>query len=357
MQHTFIIWAAVPALFLGCRQAAVFHVIDEAAWAAVQTGSTASLRGLAVVDAQVVWIGGAGGTLRRTVDGGHTWQDVAPPGSEACDFRDIEAFDAETALAMVAGQPARVYRTTDGGNSWKVVHEDVRPEAFFDAMAFDGERGALFGDPIDGAFCVSTSDDRGVTWQPMANRAVPRPVAGEAAFAASGTCVAFGPVRDDHAGRSPVLIATGGGASRLLVLASDERSSTALPLLQGAPSQGAFSLAFAHANERDGRGVVVGGDYQDPQRSDGTAAWTEDGGRTWHPSANGAGGYRSAVVWIEREQVLAVGSHGASVSSDGGRTWRPFGSEGYHSVGKGDDGRIWACGSEGRVARLVMPGR
>src|SRR5690606_22947047 len=123
-------------------------------WRELARGSNASLRGLCAVDQQVAFCGGAGGTLMRTVDGGATWTDIAPPGSAACDFRDVEAFDRDHVVAMVAGQPARVYRSEDGGSSWRIVHEDPRPAAFFDALAFVGDYGLLFGDAIDGQFCL-----------------------------------------------------------------------------------------------------------------------------------------------------------------------------------------------------------
>jgi hypothetical protein len=122
-----------------------------------------------------------------------------------------------------------------------------------------------------------------------------------------------------------------------------------LPLVQGAASQGAFAVA-----PRGGRLVAVGGDYLEPARSHGTAAWSDDGGVTWHDVPGGAGGYRSAVVWLDDDRLLAVGSHGASRSFDGGRSWQACGTLGFHRVAIGGDGSIWACGSDGRVARLDL---
>ena len=103
---------------------------------------------------------------------------------------------------------------------------------------------------------------------------------------------------------------------------------------------------------RGDRGVVVGGDYRQPLLTDGTAACTADGGASWQPAD--AGGYRSAVVWLDDRQLLAVGPDGASRSVDGGRSWRAFGDAGFHSVAVARDGTVWACGSDGRVARLIV---
>jgi photosystem II stability/assembly factor-like uncharacterized protein len=318
----------------------------EAQFDFVPIGREASLRAMAPVDRTTAWVGGSGGTLVHTVDGGRTWQDVAPPDCSQCDFRDLHAVDGNVALAMVAGQPARLYRTEDAGRTWRVVVADARPAAFFDAISLAGGRGLLFADPIDGAFVVFTTVDDGRTWSPVPAQRLPPPMPGEAAFAASGTCVEAGP-------DGVLRIATGGAAAR--VLASHDGGSswraTPLPLVHGAASQGAFSIAC----RADGVGVVVGGDYLAPAATVGTAARTMDGGRTWQPAADGLRGYRSAVLWLAADAVLAAGPGGVDLSRDGGRHWRRLRDEGFHALARGGDGSVWACGAGGRVARLELP--
>ena len=315
-------------------------------WFACDTGRTASLRAIAALDHDVAFVGGSDGTLLRTRDGGQSWQDVAPGDAGDCDFRDLHAFDAERVVAMVAGQPARVYRTKDAGGSWTVVHADARPAAFFDALAFAGTRGVLFGDAMDGAFTCLMTGDAGESWRPAPDGTLPPPFEGEAGFAASGTCV----VPDAKHGGFHLV--TGGGPSRHVRFGPEMSPVVVpLPLATGASSAGAFSVAV-----RGSSLVVVGGDYRLPARRDGTAAYSRDGGRTW--ALADAGGYRSAVVWFggdDAEQVLAVGSHGAAVSRDGGCSWQPFGTGvGFHALSVAADGSVWACGSDGRVARLIV---
>ncbi|MGC6488888.1 MAG: WD40/YVTN/BNR-like repeat-containing protein [Planctomycetota bacterium] len=313
---------------------------EQARWELLPCGVSASLRGLAPVSGQVCYVGGSGGTLRKTTDGGATWRDVAPADGASCDFRDVEAVGRDVVVALVAGAPARLYRSEDGGVSWRTVHEDPRPGAFFDAVAFDGDRGVVFGDAIDGRFVLLTTCDAGRTWQDVPRPALPAPKGQEAAFAASGTCLARGP-----AGFSLV---TGGDACRHVGFAPGARPFvSALPMARGGGSRGAFSIAW-----RGDHGVCVGGDYRVPDATAGTAARTDDGGRTWTPVD--AGGYRSGVAWLTDEDVLAVGSHGASWSTDGGRTFAPFGDEPFHSVARARDGAVWACGAGGRVARLAV---
>ena len=312
----------------------------RARWQLCPSGVDQSLRGLAPVSRDVCYVGGSAGTLRKTTDGGETWRDVAPAGSAGCDFRDVEVVAPGVVVTMVAGSPARIYRSTDGASSWELVHEDPRPAAFFDAVAFDGARGVAFGDAIDGRFVLLQSLDAGRTWQDVPGEALPAPRGQEAAFAASGTCLVTGP--------GGFSLVTGGDACRHVGFSpGGPRRVVELPLRSGNGSSGAFSIAWNGA-----RGVCVGGDYRAVERDAGSAAYTDDGGRTWRAAA--AGGYRSGVAWVSSRDVVAVGSHGASWSTDSGRTFAPFGGEAFHSVARAGDGAVWACGANGRVARLVL---
>ncbi|MFL6373085.1 MAG: oxidoreductase, partial [Pyrinomonadaceae bacterium] len=59
-------------------------------WVRQTVNTTASFRGLAVVNEKIVWASGTGGTVIRTIDGGKTWNVIIVPGAEKLDFRDIE---------------------------------------------------------------------------------------------------------------------------------------------------------------------------------------------------------------------------------------------------------------------------
>lgn len=307
-------------------------------WHLFTCGVEQSLRGLAAVSRDVCYVGGSGGTLRKTADGGATWSDVAPAGSAGCDFRDVEVIGPGVVVALVAGTPARLYRSADGGETWAMVHEDPRRGAFFDAVAFDGEHGVVFGDAIEGRFVLLESRDAGRTWRDVPSPALPEPSGEEAAFAASGTCLVAGP-------RGFSLVTGGGSTRHVSFRPGAGHEFVELPLRRGAASRGAFSVAWSGA-----RGVCVGGDYMAPEQRRESAAFSADGGRSWR--AADAGGFRSGAVWISERDVLAVGSHGASWSTDAGRTFSAFGDAGFHSVARAGDGAVWACGADGRVGRL-----
>src|SRR5690348_984969 len=89
-------------------------------WTPQKSNTTASLHGLSIVNANVVWASGTGGTFVRTMDGGETWQAGTVPGGEKLDFRDVYAVDAETAYMMSIGNgnDSRIYKTTDAGKTW-----------------------------------------------------------------------------------------------------------------------------------------------------------------------------------------------------------------------------------------------
>ena len=118
----------------------------------------------------------------------------------------------------------------------------------------------------------------------------------------------------------------------------------------GGASPGIYSVSF-----RGQRGVAVGGDYAVPDAADRNAAWTADGGRTWHaPTGQGLGGYRSGSAWVNRD--WGGGARGRpdrlDVSRDGSRSWSAFDTGAFDSVECVEGGPCYASGEKGRVAVL-----
>ena len=124
-------------------------------WQQQAVKTDADFRGLSVVSADVAWVSGTKGTVCRTTDGGKTWAVGTVPGAEKLDFRDVEAFNENTAYLLSAGpgEDSRVYKTTDGGKTWVAQFRNAEPKAFFDALAFwDEKHGVALSDPVDGRF-------------------------------------------------------------------------------------------------------------------------------------------------------------------------------------------------------------
>jgi len=319
-------------------------------WEVQESGTEAGLRGVSAVDVRTAWASGSQGTILRTVNGGKTWAAVPVPGMNRTDFRDIEAFDAKTAVVMGIGRPAKIFRTEDGGANWTETYSNDSPGIFLDALAFaDDRNGWAVGDPLDGRFFLLRTEDGGRTWRELPPGSRPAAREGEGCFAASGTCLAA-------RGRNGAFFCTGGSAARLIRTADGGTTWTAaaLPLLGGQPSFGAFGLAF-----RDDRNaLVVGGDYKDEAAISGNAAVTFDGGATWSAvEAKPPAGFRECAAFVPKiESALAVtvGPSGSDYSLDGGRTWALIpGPAGWHSLSVAPGGRCgWAVGKSGLIALL-----
>lgn len=317
-------------------------------WEPLTSGVTARLRGVSAVNDRIAWTSGEGGTVLLTTDGGRSWQPRAIADAARLDLRDIEAFDARTAVAMSAGPgPAsRIYRTVDGGATWQLAYTADHPAMFLDAIAFCTSRGLAVSDAVDGRFVILSTSDGGATWTPLPADRLPPALPGEGGFAASGTNVAL------HGAQ--IWIAT--TASRVLHSPDAGRtwSVTQTPVPTGDAS-GIFSIAFRDARH----GVVVGGVYTRESEAVDNVATTEDGGATWLAvKGRGLSGYRSAAVHLPGlgpRAWLAVGPRGADWSGDDGRTWMPAGGEGYDALSLARDGSLLlASGAGGRLARVVV---
>ncbi|HZG51146.1 MAG TPA: hypothetical protein VEZ40_03325 [Pyrinomonadaceae bacterium] len=320
-------------------------------WELQTSGAKVRWRGVSAVSPLVAWASGERGTYARTIDGGRTWAVGNVPGAAELDFRDVDAFDAQTAylLSIGEGEKSRIYKTTDGGATWKLQFKNARPAAFFDAMAFwDRDHGIAMSDPVDGRFLIISTADGGATWRETPREGMPPALAGEGGFAASGTCITV-------EGKRNVWFGTGGATGARVFRSTDAGRTWAAaktPIIHG-KSAGIFSVAFRDAK----RGVIVGGDYTKEGESNNNAAITRDGGRTWTIVGDARPqGYRSCVAYVRGARstpmLIAVGPTGSDYSTDEGTTWRSFGAEGFHTASfTRTGGAGWAAGEQGRVAK------
>ena len=317
----------------------------DAQWVKQPVNTLASFRGLVVVSEDVVWASGTGGSVIRTVDGGKAWDVIAVPGAEKLDFRDIEDFDANTAyiLSIGNGADSRVYKTTDGGKTWKEQFRNTNEKAFFDAIAcWDAKNCIAMSDPVDGYYVLINTTD-GETWKPIVSNQLPAAKDGEAAFAASGTCLYINPANGD------VFLVSGGNDAR--VFKSADRgiswSAATTPIVKGTPGSGIFSIAFRNALH----GTIVGGNYEKPGETANAVAFTRDGGKTWY-EGEGVSGYRSGVVYVDDRTTIAVGTNGSDISHDRGGKWKKIGDDNLNSVAAKGKKAVWAVGPKGLVVRM-----
>ncbi|WP_188929863.1 YCF48-related protein [Puia dinghuensis] len=313
------------------------------------SGAHTSLRGLSVVTNKIIWVSGSNGTVGRSTDGGNTWSWITVPGYEKRDFRDIEAFDQNTAIIMAIAEPADILKTTDGGKTWKLVYENTTKGMFLDAMEFwNPDSGIVVGDPINGRFFVARSFDGGDTWHDIPYLELPKADSGEGCFASSGTNVR-------NLERDAAAFVSGGPHSRLFI----RDKVIDLPILQGTATTGANSIAVKDHNKRNGKGgkhlIVVGGDFANDTLQEKNCFLTNDGGNTWIRPATPPHGYRSCVEFIGGQNVICCGTSGVDLSTDDGMHWTLVTNTGYHVCRVAKKGHaVFFAGSNGRIAKLTL---
>lgn len=305
-----------------------------------------SIRGLSVVNDDIIWTSGSNGYIGKSTDGGKTWKWVQPKGYEKCDFRDIEAFDHLKAIVINAGSPAYVLYTIDGGNSWREVYKNMDSDIFLDGMAFwDMQHGIIFGDPIRNRMQLLRTRDGGLTWQNISDNLKPDLAMGEAGFAASGTSIVV-----KKTGK--VWIATGGSTSKIYFSANygENWKVFKCPILQGESSTGVFSMSmFDHR-----KGLVVGGNYLKDKDNTNNVLITRNGGKSWRKPKTQVSGYRSGVDYLTDKLCIATGTSGTDISSDGGKNWNKISDLSFNAVQKAKNGSLVVlAGNKGQVFKLV----
>lgn len=316
----------------------------------LNSGGKISLRGLSVVNDKIVWVSGSKGTVGKSIDGGKTWKWMKVKGYKKCDFRDIEAFDENTAIIMAVASPAYILKTTDGGKKWKKVYENKAKGMFLDAMDFiDAKNGVVVGDPlIANYFYIARTNDGGETWLEVV-RGGTKADSSEACFASSGTNIRLLSDR--------FVLVSGGLSSNLIVnkkgsdvfeeLFNEKalKQKIKLPLIQGTSSTGANSIAVKDSLTY----IVVGGDFTNDSATP-NCAITTDGGKTWTLPTIPPAGYKSCVEYLYGNVWVCCGLTGIDVSNDNGVTWKQISKESFHACRKAKTGNaVFFSGNGSRV--------
>jgi hypothetical protein len=239
--------------------------------------------------------------------------------------------------------------TEDAGATWTLQFQaGDDPRFFYDCFDFwSAQRGIVFADGIEGRF-PALKTDNGRDWSDIGDK-LPAAQSGEAAFAASGTCVA---TQTGDRG----WIGTGGGAkARVLVTTNAGNSWTAhdVPILQGTSTSGVVSLAFRDRYH----GILGGGDVAASDVAQNNIARSSDGGETWTLATptpfNGAVYGLSYVPNRQQRTVVATGPGGAAWSPDEGESWTLLeGVSDFWAVAFANQKAGWLVGGNGRILKL-----
>jgi photosystem II stability/assembly factor-like uncharacterized protein len=355
-----------------------------------ESHTTASLRGIHNAGGGVAWASGTDGTVLRTEDGGYLWQTCTiPPGAEKLDFRGIQAFDENTAIVMSSGKGdlSRLYKTTDGCQTWKLLFTNPDKEGFWDAVKFANKNlGFILGDPVasprpphKAELVFYVSEDGGTTFKRWANPILAAEPSTEGAFAASNSSlvvtqsppVPHGFLWLGTGGTNGPKVYLGGFASHVTEqngfspVAEVRWNPIKVPFAGSTSSAGIFSVALrdlmSDTDHNDwiltAHLIAVGGDYQKPEATTDTAAFTTDAGQHWLAAETPPHGYRSSVAYDPTQKLwITVGPNGTDISRDDGKNWTPLKPSGYDPP---DADKNWnalslpfVVGPQGRIGRL-----
>ena len=305
------------------------------------SGEKTSIRGLSAVNDKVIWVSGSKGMVGLTLDGGKKWKWIHVETFDTTDFRDIEAFDATTAVIMGIAEPAYILKTVDAGDTWEVVYENKTKGIFLDAMEFWNEQsGIVIGDPIDNKFFIARTFDGGQTWREIPAEYFPVADSGEACFASSGTNIRA-------LSKGEACFVTGGLRSRLFI--RDLRIN--LPLIQGKQTTGANSVAVKNKKTM----MVVGGDFSKPDSTEKNCFITNDGGAKWSAPKIPPHGYRSCVEYLGGDNWISCGLNGVDYSANNGKTWSLISNESFHACRKARNGSsVFLAGTNGKIGKLII---
>ena len=306
----------------------------------ISSDTKASFRGLSVVDNNTIWVSGSNGTIGKSTDGGTTWKFITIKGFEKIDFRDIEAFDAMTAIVMGTDAPAYILKTIDGGTSWDIVFKDTSKGMFLDAMEFWNEQsGIVIGDPIDGRFFIARTFDGGKNWTPIPFQNRPIADSGEACFASSGTNIR-------KLNKQEAIFISGGLHSNCFI--KDKKINAGI--VQGTESTGANSLAIKNNNYF----IIVGGDFNKKEDTTKNCFTTNDGGKTWISPITNPSGYRSCIEYLNKNKWVTCGLNGVDFSKDNGLNFTKISDTGFHVCRKAKKGNaVFFAGGGGRIGKLI----
>jgi photosystem II stability/assembly factor-like uncharacterized protein len=311
-----------------------------AQWVAQTSGTTSTLRGIRVVNNDVVWACGVSGVVLKTTNGGTTWNTLTPTLSTATNY-SIEAFDSTTAwvTGTVGGSAdVSIWKTTDGGATWALQYNN--PAGFGNALRFfDENNGVYYGDPDpfpSGNWEILTTSDGGANWNRVPQSNFPPADSVNSEYGAPNALSIFG----DH-----VWFGTS--------------NSAAAPPFQGRVYHSSDKGVTWTVSSVDPALLSVSGmDYKDMNTGivcsyEGQVGVTTDGGTTWAITSLGTTALRSVSYAPGTDVFLTVGSSGKThVSRDNGLVWDPYpqGTTLYRAVDATTE-NAWTVGNGGNIIK------
>ena len=307
-----------------------------------------SIRAIHAVNKKSVYYAGSNGAIGFTNDGGQSWAKKTLTYSDSItpNFRSI-SLNNKNVFALSISNPALLYKISSLDTI--LVYKEIHEKVFYDSLHFfdDGIHAIAVGDPTEDCPSIIISSNSGKSWHKINCNSLPKFEEGEAFFAASNTNIkTLG---------STVWIVSGGKKARVLKSTDFGKSWKIYntPIIQGDGPQGIYSIDMANLNE----GIIIGGDYSNPNKNYANKAITKNGGKNWIlVSNNQEPNYKSCVTYVpdtNGKEIFAVGKTGISFSNDGGLTWKNISDEAYFTITFVDKYTAWLGGNE-KMGKIIL---
>ncbi len=332
------------------------------------------------------------GRLYRSGNGGRRWERMEDVPGTVHDGGKAAALDLVfTATdAGIAASRDGLYRTADGGASWSLV--SPQPAGIDGIFFFDALNGYAVGDDV-----VLRSVDGGTTWLPVTPIFAGKVEARSVRCASPLVCLVTAQsgdrlLRTINGGLTWNVVHLGAGRAQAVGIATQQRAVAA-------GSGGAFSLSADDGGSWSSMGGGLGGGFTRlaaasgsrafavgragrlAATSDGGLSWrylaapsdqdvidvsfpdeltgfaldvagalfrTDDGGSSWRPLDPGGDAFPQAVLALDADRVLLIGTRGIRRSTDGGLSFK--------TVRRADVRRAGLFGIDYAAGRLVAYG-
>jgi len=295
----------------------------QAQWSEQTSPVSTALYSVSVVDDSTAWIGGDGGVVLRTTNGGTMWTSTGGGALGADPVYNIFGMDDMNALCTTSSSSATfIYKTTDGGATWTQVF--TQAGGFLDAIwMWDSVNGFVYGDPVSGNWELYRTSDGGQTWT-AAN-----------ALAQNGS----------EAGWNNAMVVMDssiyfGTNNSTIYYSSDMGNSW---MAQTTPQVNSYSIWF-----NDSSNGLMGGES--------ALNVTTNGGMMWDTtSALPGSGSINSLTGVNNQWWAARQNNMIYTSTDGGNTWTlqytAPGSGAYYAMAKArNDSLIIAVRSDGGIS-------
>lgn len=244
-----------------------------------------------VVDSLISYVGGNGGKVYKTTDGGQTWLDRSPQSS--IDWWCMSFVDEN--YGWVGGRQGTVARTTNGGSSWEInsVYSSAFTNVIESMYFYDNNIGYITGgiySDFDRQTYIYKTTDGGQSWN-------------QQILLFGGVLLEMSFI-DQYIG---YCVGTNGGVYKTL--------NGGITWNPSFVNTGYWLRSVFFTGERDG--VALG--------QSGVAWKTTNGGTTWYQVSTSASNWIESVYYIDQDIAWAVGGGGLCIATiNGGDYWMNF---------------------------------